>query len=204
MSYLGAKLFTWVHKADFYQDLHRQALSTIPDGASELWFDIGCGPGVLTRLAAAKGYLATGIDLDPAMIAAAKRIALKEDSPAQFRVGSISSVPTGTAAVVSAASLLAVLPDKKLGFQTLVDMLQSGGLLVVIEPTHLMNLHNANMLIQRGVVTGRGLNALRLWSWMRSGAAVDPSVLVSPDITQISCTPLLGGMVLVWIFQKNL
>lgn len=47
------------------------ALADIPAGARLL--DFGCGSGDITRALAARGFAMTGIDLSPAMIAAARR-----------------------------------------------------------------------------------------------------------------------------------
>ena len=73
MSQLAARFFNYVQGAEFYRDLHQQAVSLLPPGSGSLWLDVGCGPGLLTRLAAEHGYQATGFDIDPTMIAQAKK-----------------------------------------------------------------------------------------------------------------------------------
>lgn len=89
MSYSSSKLFVWLQGADFYKDLHAQAMEGLPNGEGRTWLDFGCGPGLFTRLAAAKGYSAMGIDQDPSMIREAKKIAKREASSADFAVGDV-------------------------------------------------------------------------------------------------------------------
>lgn len=65
MGALTAKFFTQVEAAGFYATLLRDALDLLPDGHGRTLIDIGCGPGTLPRLAAARSYHATGLDSDP-------------------------------------------------------------------------------------------------------------------------------------------
>ena len=61
---IAPALFTWLQGADFYRELHREAVEALPRGSGETWLDVGTGPGLVARLAAANGYRATGIDAD--------------------------------------------------------------------------------------------------------------------------------------------
>ena len=72
---IGAVLFTWLQGAEFYKDLHKQAIDALPSGEGKTWVDLGCGPDLVSRLAAANFYDVTGIDTDLSMIKAARRIA---------------------------------------------------------------------------------------------------------------------------------
>ena len=132
---ISTLLFTWLQGADFYFDLHKQAVDFLPAGHGETWLDIGSGPGLVTRLAAERGWRATGIDTDPQMVAAAKRIARWKHSPAEFQMGDFTTLPAEFAQVVSAASLLAVLPDREAGLRSLWHLLRPGGFLLIVEPT---------------------------------------------------------------------
>ena len=71
---IGSILFTWLHRSDFYSNFHKEACAFIPDAESpdKIWMDIGCGPGVLSRVAQAKRYKVIGLDYDQRMIDAAK------------------------------------------------------------------------------------------------------------------------------------
>lgn len=200
MSYSSAKLFAWLQEADFYKDLHSKAMAGLPDGKDRSWLDFGCGPGLFTRLAAARGYSAIGIDGDPSMIREAKKIAKSEGSSADFAVGDVfQSRPQG-ADVVSASSLLAVLDDKIGGFEALLRAVNPGGVLLIVEPTDRMTTQAVDVLIQEGL-HDRRIDGLQMWARARQGSAIDPEIFG----TAIPATfaPLLGGLVGAWSFQRE-
>lgn len=194
-------LFTWLQGADFYVDLHKQAVESLPTGNGETWLDIGSGPGLITRLAAERNYHAIGIDTDPQMVAAAKRIARRKNSPAEFELGDFTSLPAESAQVVSAASLLAVLPDREAGLLSLWRLLRPGGTLLIVEPTHQMTSENANRAIKNGIHQKR-IAGLRMWANARQGNIVDPSIYETLDAESIHFQPLLQGLVGAWVIQK--
>lgn len=194
-------LFTWLQGADFYFDLHKQAVESLPAGNGETWLDIGSGPGLVARLAAERGYRATGIDTDPQMVAAAKWIAQREHSAAEFQTGDFASLPAESAHVVSAASLLAVLSDREAGLRSLWRLLRPGGTLLIVEPTHQMTSENANRAIQHGLPQKR-IAGLRMWANARQGNIVDPSMYETLGAKSIYFQPLLHGLVGTWVIQK--
>jgi ubiquinone/menaquinone biosynthesis C-methylase UbiE len=194
-------LFTWLQGADFYRDLHREAVVALPVGHGETWLDIGCGPGLVTRLAAERGYRATGMDTDPQMIAAAKRIAHRIKLSVDFQTAVFTSLPAESAQVVSAASLLAVLPDREAGLHSLWRLLRPGGTLLIVEPTDKMTATNANQLIQNGLPRKRILG-LRMWATARQGNIVD-SAMFEMFGKELTFTPLLSGLVGAWLLHKR-
>jgi len=194
-------LFTWLQGADFYRALHHEAVDMLPAGNGETWLDIGSGPGLVTRLAAERGYRALGIDTDPQTIAAAKRIAQRTHSPAEFQTGDFSTLSAESAHVVSAASLLAVLPDREAGLRSLWHLLRPSGTLLIIEPTHQMTSENANRAIQNGLPKKR-IIGLRMWANARQGNIVDPTLYEILDAKNIHYIPLLQGLVGGWVIQK--
>lgn len=202
MGYFGAKLFVWLQGADFYRNLHSEAIEKLPAGVGKKWVDVGCGPGLLARLAAAKGYDTTGIDADPFMIREARKIARNENSFARFEVGDIFRIPEESADIVSASSLLAALPDKVGGFQALLKAIKPGGTLLIIEPTDRMTPQAVDVFIRSGM-HGKRINGLRLWARARQGRAVNPKIFNMPEAGRTIFTPLLGGLVGAWLIQKN-
>lgn len=195
-------MFAWLQGADFYRGLHVEAVARLPFGVGKHWVDVGCGPGLLTRLAAEKGYAAVGVDMDPSMVRAAQKIARGEKSSAVFEVGDVFKLPPQSADVVSASSLLATLDDKGGGFQALLAAVRPGGSLLVIEPTDRMSLVAAEELIRSGLPSGR-VAGLRMWARAREGHAVDPSLFRDADGREVASMPLLGGLVGSWLIRKS-
>jgi SAM-dependent methyltransferase len=197
----GAMMFSWLQGAGFYRDLHRQAVESLPEGEGRQWIDMGCGPGLVTRLATARGYVASGIDADAQMVRAARLLSWWHRSAARFRQGDLAGLPAQAAEVVSAASLLAVLDDKAEGLQLLWRGVRPGGHLLLVEPTAKMTPENAAALIQAGL-PGRRRRGLTLWARARNQRALEPELFTQLRATETRSMPLLGGLVGAWIFRK--
>ena len=112
----------------------------------ERFLDVGCGTGVLTRLAAkivgASGQ-ALGIDPAPRMIAVARKNATGS-SQAEFRLAAIERLPfeSGSFDVAVASLMLHHLPpDLKLdGLREVYRVLKPGGRLIVVDLDRPANL----------------------------------------------------------------
>lgn len=84
MSAFSAALFSRLQAAEFYSALHQQAVELLPRGEGRTWLDVGCGPGLVARCAAAHGYRARGVDTDPAMVRRATANARRMGAATQF------------------------------------------------------------------------------------------------------------------------
>lgn len=189
---ITARFFDWVQGAAFYADVHREAvelaLATATTPAPS-WIDVGCGPGLVARLAAERGARAKGIDTSPAMIRAARR----HPGTAQFEVSNAADLPAESADIVSAASLLCGVPSPRSTAATLWSAVRPGGALLLIETTATMTLDAARRIASD--VDPHRRHALILWARSRNGTAFDRAALEAIPAEQQTSTPLLHGLV---------
>lgn len=199
MGVLSSWFFGLVQGADFYVQLHRDAVALLPRGDGKRWFDIGCGPGLVTRLAAERGYCAHGFDRDEAMVLAARRRS-SGTHHAAFDQSDLDAVVSdhGRASVVSAASLLFVVPDRREALAKLLSALADDGTLLVVETSAAM------ATLPSGFdppiyASGARSWVLKLWARARRGTdAVDVAALCPPGY-QVHRHLLLNGLVMAWI-----
>lgn len=102
--------------------------------------DVGCGTGVLTRLAAQavgpSGHV-VGIDPSPGMLGVARRNAERANSRAEFKLAAIERLPfeDGSFDVVLSSCMLHHLPAelKREGLREVCRMLKPGGRFVAVD-----------------------------------------------------------------------
>jgi len=99
--------------------------------------DVGCGDGLLACSAAARGALATGVDANPAMLAAARDRAEESVVKASFLEGRIERSPFSDGAfdLVSAVTALCRVVDAEPAFREMARVLRPGGRLVARDTT---------------------------------------------------------------------
>jgi ubiquinone/menaquinone biosynthesis C-methylase UbiE len=202
MGALAAHLFCYIQDADFYRELHRQAVKLLPPGAGKTWFDIGCGPGLVARVARDHGYDAVGFDPDGDMVRLARQRSHARTGP-RFLQSSLEHVRAqyGRADVVSAASLLFVLRDREAGFGKLLDIVAPGGALLIVETSERMASRSALLSSLNCGVGGRRAWLLHVWTHVRRGTnAVDVEALCKPGYA-VERHGLLGGLVNAWIVR---
>jgi demethylmenaquinone methyltransferase/2-methoxy-6-polyprenyl-1,4-benzoquinol methylase/phosphoethanolamine N-methyltransferase len=102
--------------------------------------DVGCGPGIMTLLSAARVGAtgeAHGIDPSPAMIRLATEKAEKAGTSATFREGVIEALPyaDGSFDAVLSSLMLHHLPDdlRQTGFAEIARVLRPGGRLIAFD-----------------------------------------------------------------------
>jgi len=127
--------------------------------------DLGCGTGSLTMLLAEAGHRVHGVDLAPAMVAAARAKVAASGTTATVEVGDASDPPglAGAYDVVLTRHVLWALPDPSAALSRCVRLLRPGGRLLLVE--------------------GR-------W-WTGGGlAAAETRRLLAPYATQVQTVPL--------------
>lgn len=190
----GAALFTWLQDAAFYRDMHERAAELLPRGEGKSWLDVGCGPGLLARIAFTRGYRVRGIDRSPSMIAAATRLAAERAADVDFSVSDIEreAQSSRTYDVVSASSLLVVVPDAAAALSQLEALVAPGGSLLIIEASEGMSRWRALRAIAPGRLGSRS-HMLLAWAMARSGRTLSPSVFRNTSGLQ-QRTQLLDGL----------
>ena len=113
----------------------RLILDQMGDLAGRRVLDAGCGDGGLICAAALRGAAATGIDPDPAMLAAARSRVGETAYGATFVEGLVEQLPFREASfdVVGAITVLCFVPDAGGAVREMARVLRPGGVLVLGE-----------------------------------------------------------------------
>jgi 2-polyprenyl-3-methyl-5-hydroxy-6-metoxy-1,4-benzoquinol methylase len=199
MSLASAAFLAWVQGAAFYQDVHAAAVDLLPRGEGKTWLDVGCGPGLVTRLASRRGYRALGVDRDAATIWAARRLARRDRC--EFELADLTTFDAERSFdVVSATSLLIVVSDARSAAEQLWRHVAPRGTLLVVETTPHMTAENA-AVVARSLRPGRHA-VLTRWAAARRGRSFDSAVLDGLGAASRHQQSLLGGLVSAWSLTK--
>ena len=178
MGTIAARFFTYVQSAALYRDLHQMAVAQLPKGNGLTWLDVGCGPGLVARCAQQHGYAAIGVDVDPAMVLQAQRIVRRMRVSPQFNVVGLDDFFAPGYDVVSAASFLIVMKDRRAALEKLKSLAQPRGVIMIIETTSAFTLSSTWSYLRSAGFGGRNWVML-LWAFVRRNAQhVDESDMV--------------------------
>jgi SAM-dependent methyltransferase len=126
--------FVWGNGAfeqvsDTVADAHEGIVETLAPAAGETWLDVACGTGAVSSRAAAAGASVTGIDLAPALIETAKRIAQERGLEIDYRVGDAERLDVADASfdVVSSTFGVMFAPDHARAAAELARVTKAGG-----------------------------------------------------------------------------
>lgn len=210
---LAAHLFERLHRARFYRELHAEAVALVGPGEGRggddtpgRWLDVGAGPGLVARLAAVNGWRATALDPDPAMIERAEAMNAEAHPRGEPTVAAVVGGLDDLAGrlpadVVSAASLLVVLPDRPAVLDRLLAAVAPGGICLVVETTEAMTIPRALARLAR-VGWGEGGWLLLLWAFARRGARhLADDDLIRPGWSVVR-HDLLDGMVAARVLRR--
>ena len=103
--------------------------------AGKTLLDVGCGDGALASELARRGAIVTGLDADPAMIAAARQRARTATTQMQLIEGQAENLPfnEGTFDYVVAVTVLCFFHDAEQAIAEMARVLKPGGRLVIGE-----------------------------------------------------------------------
>ena len=114
---------------------HRVILDLMGELAGRRFLDAGCGDGALVCAATARGAVATGVDPDPAMLAAARSRASHAGLEATFIEGQVERLPFPDSSfdVVASVTVLCFVGDAAGALREIARVLRPGGRLVLGE-----------------------------------------------------------------------
>ena len=112
----------WLHEIERF----------LPEGRSLDILDVGTGTGFFAILLAEKGHRVEGIDLTPAMLEEARRLAKQRNLDITFREMDAQNLayPDGTFDVVISRNLTWTLPDPERAYASWFRVLKPGGVLL--------------------------------------------------------------------------
>lgn len=141
--------------ADFRFLAQQRRVLAMLDGRRGRVLDVGCGPGLMTRALAERGWEVCGIDLlEPAVAQAREEADRSEWGPrAHYAAGDADALPFAPAAfdAVIAMGVLEYLPDATRFVAEMRRVLRPGGLLVVAVPSSVAPFHVSFTVLHRFV-----------------------------------------------------
>ena len=108
---------------------HDDLVARLAPLPGERWLDVGTGTGAVAIRAARAGADVTGLDLAPALVETAKRLAAEEGLQIRFDVGNAEALPYGDGEfdVVSSAFGVIFAPDQRAATRELARVTRTGG-----------------------------------------------------------------------------
>ena len=116
--------------ADTIADVHDAVVAGLGTGDGTRWLDLACGTGGVTERAARAGADVTGIDLAPALIETAKRLAAEQGLDIDYRVGdceNLSGIDDASFDTVSSTFGVMFAPDQRAAAGELTRVVRLGG-----------------------------------------------------------------------------
>jgi ubiquinone/menaquinone biosynthesis C-methylase UbiE len=124
----------WEPMAARLAAIHGHLVARLAPGRDERWLDVGTGTGAVALRVARAGARVTGVDLSPAMVDTARRLAAEQGVAIRFEVGDAESLPYEDASFDVVASALGVFlaPDHAAAGRELARVCRPGGRLGVV------------------------------------------------------------------------
>jgi SAM-dependent methyltransferase len=119
----------WERVAETLAPLHDDLVARLAPRVGERWLDVATGTGAVALRAARAGAAVTGLDLAPALVATAQRLAAADGFASRFDVGDAEQLPYEEASfdVLSSAVGVIFAPDHEAVARELARVCRPGG-----------------------------------------------------------------------------
>lgn len=149
----------WTQRAPYFSAVRRNELE---DGITDRWIeeitrylpegrtldilDAGTGTGYFSIILTALGHRLTGIDLTPAMIEEARKMAEQSDIQADFLLmdAQATTFDDGSFDAIVTRNLTWTLPDPEKAYRDWYRILRKGGVLINFDADYARNVRNEN------------------------------------------------------------
>src|SRR5262245_4420510 len=114
-------------------DVHRAVVEAVGEAGGKRWLDVACGTGGVAEIAARGGADVTGIDLAPALIETAQKLAAEKGLDIDYRVGDAENLEVEDAGFDVVTSTFGVMfaPDQPRAAAELARVTRPGGKLAL-------------------------------------------------------------------------
>jgi len=119
----------WERVAETMADIHDRLVARLDPRPAERWLDVGTGTGAVAVRAARAGAEVIGLDLAPALIKTARRLAAQQGLSIGFDVGDAEHLPYADASfdVVASAHGVVFAADHAAAARELARVCRAGG-----------------------------------------------------------------------------
>lgn len=115
--------------SDTAAEIYEALIAAVPPGSGERWLDVASGTGAIAERAARGGADVVGIDLAPALVETARRLAAERGVDVDYRVGDAENleVEDGSFDTVSSSFGAMFAPDQPRAAGELARVVKQGG-----------------------------------------------------------------------------
>lgn len=171
--------------------------------------DVGCGPGHLARVLAARGCRVTGVDRGRLLLRIARRLAAREGLAVDFRRAPAERLPFPDAAFdfTIATTVIYFVRDPQAVLREMARVTRPGGTVATLDPTESMSRTHVAEYARRQGLNARDTHKLVVWARAaetfnrRFTEAEMRALLASAGLGEIHLERRLDGM--VWFSRST-
>ncbi len=200
--------FDGMARTQWLSAIHDQLKEKTGSWRNKKILDVGCGTGRLLARGVNEAQSLSGVDLSKQMVLAAREILVGAGAAAYSNVQEADAyaLPFDGKSfdVVLSTCVMFLLPEPEKGLKEMARVVRSGGVLGMLNPTHLMNPAQAARFCETHQINGFEQKTMLQWSNVstrrhRYDASELSSILQSLGANRITHHPVLDGLALITV-----